>query len=68
MRKFRELGFKIFTEFIPYLSEKCFDNFIDNFIDEIEKNKLLDGGADNGGSWKGFITSKINYAFPIAKT
>ncbi len=37
LRKFRELGFEIFTEFIPYLSEKCFDNF----IDEIEKNKLL---------------------------
>ncbi|HSK73649.1 MAG TPA: 50S ribosome-binding protein YggL [Pyrinomonadaceae bacterium] len=62
--EFQELGFEIFTELKSGLNEKDFNRFVDDFIDEIERNKLLFGGGGGKESWKGFVSSSIKYTSP----
>lgn len=61
--EFQELGFEIFTELKPDLSEKDFDKFWFDFIEEIERNKLSFGGGGRE-NWEGFVSSSIKYASP----
>ncbi len=44
--EFQELGFELFTALKPDLSEEDFDKFLDDFIEEIERNKLTFGGGN----------------------
>ncbi len=64
--EFKELGFDIFTALKLDLSEKEFDKFLGNFIDEIESNKLLFGGGGKE-NWEGFVTSAKKYTSPTEK-
>lgn len=62
--EFQEFGFEIFTELKPDLSENDFDKFLDDFIDEIENEKLSFGGGGNREIWQGFVTSDEKYTSP----
>ena len=55
--EFQEFGFEISTEFNPNLSEGDFEEFADDFIDEIERNRLFFGGGGDRKKWEGFVTS-----------
>jgi uncharacterized protein YggL (DUF469 family) len=58
--EFQELEFEILVEFEPNLSETDFDKFYDEFIEEIEENKLEFGGGGSPKVWHGFVTSSKN--------
>lgn len=62
--EFQELGFEISARFSPEFSEVNLDKFIDDFIDEIEKNKLSCGGGGDTEKYEGFVTSQDKYASP----
>lgn len=62
--EFQELGFELFTALKPDLSEEDFDKFLDDFIEEIERNKLTFGGGGNKEKWEGFVTSEKKYNSP----
>ena len=62
--EFQEFGFEIFTEFIANLSEEDFDEFVDDFIDEIEGHKLFFGGGGDSKKWEGFVTSGKKHDSP----
>jgi len=65
--EFQELGFEVAARFSPDLNETDLDKFIDDFIDEIETNKLLCGGGGDTEKWEGFVTSQDKYASPTEK-
>ncbi|HEX9961346.1 MAG TPA: 50S ribosome-binding protein YggL [Pyrinomonadaceae bacterium] len=60
----QEFGFEIFVSFKPQLIEAAFDEFLSDFIDLVEANKLLFSGGSKENSWKGFITSAKKFASP----
>lgn len=62
--EFQEFGFEVLVELNPDLSEEEFDKFLDDFIDEIERNDLLFGGGGNTKKWEGFVTSDKKYTSP----
>lgn len=62
--EFQELGFEISVEFKSNLSETDFDKFYNEFIEEIEENKLLFGGGGGPEVCQGFVTSSIKYQSP----
>jgi uncharacterized protein YggL (DUF469 family) len=62
--EFQELGFEIFVKFKSELSELTFDAFLDDFIGEIEKNKLLFGGGSDVNTLEGFVTASQKYQSP----
>ena len=61
--EFQELGFEIFANLKTDLNENEFYNFLDEFIDVIEENKLLFGGGGRE-SWEGFVNSARKFASP----
>ena len=65
--EFQELGFEVFTALNSDLSEKVFDKFLSDFIEEIERNKLTFGGGGNTKKWEGFVTSEKKYNSPTEK-
>ena len=64
--EFQEFGFEVLIKFNSNLDEKEFTRFLDEFIEEIEKQKLLLGGSGNEDDWEGFITSAKKFASPTA--
>ncbi len=62
--EFQEFGFEIFVTFRLNLSETDSDQLYDEFIVEIEANKLLFGGGGGLGSMQGFVTASKNYQSP----
>ncbi len=64
MAEFQELGFEILINFKEGFSETKFDKFLFDFIDEIERNKLLCGGGGNAKSYEIFVTSEKKFASP----
>lgn len=62
--EFQEFGFEIFATFRPNLNEVDFDKLFDEFIVEIEVNKLLFGGGSCLESMQGFVSSSKNYHSP----
>ena len=63
--EYQEFGFEVFVSFNPQLTEAEFDEFLDDFIDLVEANKLLFGGGGKEESWEGFITSAKKFASPM---
>lgn len=61
--EFQEFGFEVLTKLKPELSSESFDKFLDDFIEEIEKNKLLFGGGGRE-NWEGFVTSAKKHLSP----
>ena len=64
--EFQELGFKISVNFKKDFDEFEFDKFTDDFIDEIERNKLQFSGGGDCKRWQGFLTSPERFASPSA--
>lgn len=62
--EFQELGFEVSVKFKSNFTETKFDKFTDEFIDEIEGNKLFFGGGGNNKTWTGFVTSQEKYNSP----
>ena len=60
--EFREFGFQIEVKFKPDLSEA--DKIYDEFIKEIESQKLSFGGGSSFEYLHGFITAFKNYRSP----
>ncbi len=57
-------GFEISVNLKKEVGEIQFGRFLDEFIDEIEKNKLLFGGGGNSDIWEGVVTSEKKSASP----
>ena len=55
--EFTEYGFEIEITFNDNVTEQEFDKWINSFIEEIEKNNLLFGGASGLNNFEGFVTS-----------
>lgn len=62
--EFQEFGFEVIVNFKKETDEIQFDKFWNEFIDEIEKNKLLCGGGGDYNSWQVFVTSERKFASP----
>ncbi|HEX8248068.1 MAG TPA: 50S ribosome-binding protein YggL [Pyrinomonadaceae bacterium] len=62
--EYQQFGFEIFVSFEPHFNQTAFDEFVDNFIDLVEANKLLFGGGGDEKSWEGYITSAKKFASP----
>ena len=56
--------FEISVNLKKEVGEIQFDRFLDEFIDEIEKNKLMFGGGGNSDIWEGVVTSEDKFAAP----
>lgn len=62
--EFQELGFKIYFSFESFVSEEELNLFLEEFIDEIERNTLLFGGSGDKKNWEGFVTSAEKFNSP----
>lgn len=62
--EFQELGFEIIANLKSDLTEMESDKFYDEFIEFIEKNKLLFGGGGGLEDLKGFIISAKRFSSP----
>ncbi|HLM00967.1 MAG TPA: 50S ribosome-binding protein YggL [Pyrinomonadaceae bacterium] len=62
--EYQEFGFEVFVTLKPQLTEAAFDEFLSDFIDLVEANKLLFSGGGKEESWGGFITSAKKFASP----
>lgn len=67
LAEFQELGFEINVSFKSDFSEDEFDLFLDDFIEEIEKNSLSVSGGGNFEKWEGFVISTIKFDSPTEK-
>lgn len=61
--EFREFGFEVFTKLKSDISQEEFEKFVDDFIDEIEANKLLFGGGGRE-TWEGFVSAAKRFSSP----
>lgn len=62
--EFQELGFQIEAELKPNLKFSESDKIFDEFINEIEANKLLFGGGSSPEKFQGFVTGSKNFQSP----
>jgi uncharacterized protein len=62
--EFQVFGFEVSVKFKSNLSETDSDKLYDEFIGEIEANKLLFGGGGGFESMQGFVTGSKNYQSP----
>lgn len=62
--EFQEFGFEVIVNFKKGTGEIQFDKFWNEFIDEIEKNKLMCGGGGDYNSWQVFLTSEKKFTSP----
>jgi len=62
--EFQVFGFEVSANFKSNLTEAESDKFYDEFIAEIEANKLLFGGGGGPESMQGFVTAAKNHQSP----
>ena len=62
--EFQELCFEVSFKFNRNLNEAEFDEFLDKFIDEIERNKLLMSGSGKENTWTSYVSSEKNHHSP----
>jgi uncharacterized protein len=62
--EFHEFGFEVSVKFKLTLNAADFEKFVNEFIDEVEENKLLFGGGGDFNTWKGFVTTAKKYQSP----
>ena len=62
--EFQQFGFEVEAKFRAGLSEPEFDGIYDEFIEEIEAEKLLFGGGGGPSNIQGFVTASGKYQSP----
>ncbi len=62
--EFQEFGFLVEAEFKPNLKASESDRAFDEFIDEIEANKLGFSGGSSPDGFQGFVTAIEKYQSP----
>ena len=62
--EFREFCFEVIVNLKPNLSLTDFDDFIDDFLTVVDKNKLGFGGGGDNQKWKGFVAASKSYTSP----